>query len=58
MRENNLALLGLVIVLQVTLTFGIKVNPSSSLFTDQYNRSLIFHGVNAVFKTYPFYPDT
>ncbi len=43
------------------LSFGvcsIKVDPDTSLFVDQYNRFRIYHGVNAVFKTAPFYPDT
>lgn len=37
---------------------SIKVDPENSLFVDQYNRYRIYHGVNVVFKTSPFYPDT
>jgi hypothetical protein len=58
MTLKHLALLGLILALQLILTLTLKVNPTTSLFTDQYNRSLIFHGVNTVYKTYPFYPDT
>lgn len=28
------------------------------MFIDQFNRTTIFHGVNAVYKVFPFYPDT
>ncbi len=28
------------------------------MFMDQYNRVTVYHGVNAVFKTFPFYPET
>lgn len=34
-----------------------RVDPNNSLFLDQYNRYTIFHGVNAVYKTYPFHPN-
>ena len=37
---------------------SIKVDADTSLFVDQYNRFRIYHGVNAVFKTAPFYPET
>lgn len=37
---------------------SVKVDSETSLFVDQYNRYRIYHGVNAVFKTFPFYPDT
>ena len=42
------------------LSYGeaLRVDPESSLFVDQYNRTTIFHGVNAVYKVFPFYPDT
>ena len=45
-------------LLQICFIASLKVDPTSSLFIDQYNRSLIYHGVNVVFKTFPFYPDT
>ena len=35
----------------------IKVDPQNSLFVDSFNRSVIFHGVNAVYKTHPFHPN-
>jgi endoglycosylceramidase len=43
---------------QICLIKTLKVDTKSSLFIDQYNRSLIYHGVNVVFKTFPFYPET
>ena len=35
----------------------IRVNPNNSMFVDQYNRYTIYHGVNAVYKIFPFHPD-
>ena len=43
--------------LLILLTCSIRVDPNTSLFVDQYNRYSVFHGVNAVFKTFPFHPD-
>lgn len=52
----------LVLLLLIGLSFitvkSLKVDPQSSLFIDQYNRTAVFHGVNAVYKIFPFYPDT
>ena len=36
--------------------FSFKVDTENSLFLDQYQRYSIFHGVNAIMKTFPFYP--
>ena len=38
------------------LASNYKVNPSTLFFVDQYNRSLLFHGVNVVYKFPPYYP--
>lgn len=35
----------------------IRVDPSNSLFVDQYGRYTVYHGVNTVYKVYPFHPD-
>lgn len=51
-------LLALISALLIMTVDSIKVDPDTSLFVDQYNRFRIYHGVNAVFKTAPFYPDT
>jgi endoglycosylceramidase len=36
---------------------SIRVDSNNSLFVDQYNRYTIYHGVNAVYKTFPFHPN-
>lgn len=41
----------------VCLFASIKVNPNNSMFMDQYNRYTVYHGVNAVYKIFPFYPN-
>ena len=50
----------LALFLLTFVSFGeaLRVDPESSLFIDHYNRTTIFHGVNAVYKVFPFYPDT
>ena len=46
-------------LLVVCLLAGeINVDTSSGLFADSFGRVRVFHGVNAIFKTFPFYPDT
>lgn len=37
---------------------SISADPSTTLLIDQYGRKVIYHGVNVVYKTPPFYPDT
>lgn len=54
----RLAFLALFLLITLGLGNALKVDPKSSLFIDQYNRTTIYHGVNAVYKTFPFYPDT
>ena len=49
------------ILILIALTASIhastyKVNPSTQFFIDQYNRSCLFHGVNAIYKLPPYYP--
>lgn len=51
-----ITLVALVILLTLP-TSTLKVDSNTSLFVDQYGRYAIYHGVNVVFKTYPFYPD-
>lgn len=48
---------GLLTLLLFVATTAYRVDPNNSLFLDQYNRYTIFHGVNAVYKTYPFHPN-
>ena len=38
------------------LSSNYKVNPNTKFFIDQYNRTVIFHGVNAIYKLPPYYP--
>lgn len=42
-----------ILLLQV---LSIKVDPNNTLFVDQYNRYTVYHGVNAIQKAFPFYP--
>lgn len=45
------------ILLTILSIQTIRVDTNNSLFVDQYNRYTIYHGVNAVYKIYPFHPD-
>jgi hypothetical protein len=54
----KLVLIVLSLILLSGLACSLRVDPSSSNFIDQYNRTIIFHGVNTVYKVFPFYPDT
>ncbi len=47
----------LIIVSLLFLAAPIKINTNNSMFMDQYNRYTIYHGVNVVYKIYPFHPD-
>ena len=38
------------------LSASIKVDTNNTLFLDQYNRYTVFHGVNAIYKVFPFHP--
>ncbi len=55
---KSLSFLVILILIQIFTVSALHVDTNSSLFIDQYNRTLIFHGVNVVFKTFPFHPDT
>ena len=46
-----------ILILFISLSSAIKVDTSNTLFLDQYNRYVVYHGVNVVFKTEPFYPE-
>mmetsp|Transcript_3259 Transcript_3259/g.4487 ORF Transcript_3259/g.4487 Transcript_3259/m.4487 type:complete len:530 (-) Transcript_3259:1604-3193(-) len=41
-----------------SITASIRIDSTSKLFLDEFNRTRIFHGVNAVFKIAPWYPST
>jgi endoglycosylceramidase len=34
----------------------LSVDPNSNLIVDEYNRIRVFHGVNSVYKEFPYYP--
>jgi len=51
--QLNFALLLLLAIAVET----IRVDSNSSMFIDQYNRKRVYHGVNAVYKIFPFHPD-
>lgn len=54
MKQLIPALLALLLLAAVQT---IKVDPQNSLFVDSFNRYVVFHGVNAVYKTHPFHPN-
>ena len=35
----------------------LYVNTTTQFLTDSYNRSIFLHGVNTVYKKFPFYPN-
>lgn len=35
----------------------IQINPETRMFTDEYGRTVIFHGVNAIYKLPPYFPN-
>ena len=41
----------------VVLSGAVRVDSNNSLFVDQFGRYRIYHGVNAVYKTFPFHPN-
>ena len=46
----------IIIPLLILSASSITVDTSNTLFLDQYGRYTVFHGVNAIMKTFPFYP--
>jgi len=49
----------LIFILTITQILGrIKINKYTRMFIDEQKRSVIFHGVNVVYKLFPFMPDT
>lgn len=58
LKIRKILLLPLLLTILIWSAASLKVDPESTLFIDQYNRTRIYHGVNTVFKTFPFYPDT
>ena len=36
----------------------ITINTDERLMQDEYGRTVIFHGVNVVYKRPPYFPDT
>jgi len=48
----------IIVISLLCLVAPIKINTNNSMFVDQYNRYTIYHGVNVVYKIYPFHPDT
>ena len=53
MRIKNL----LPLIFLFGLCLNLKVDTANSLFLDQYGRYRVYHGVNAVYKIFPFHPD-
>jgi hypothetical protein len=35
---------------------GVRVNPATRMIEDLHGRTLLFHGVNAIYKVDPFIP--
>lgn len=47
-----------IFLLSISIAFAsnYRVNPNTRFIIDQYNRSTLFHGVNAIYKLPPYYP--
>lgn len=44
------------IIFLLACVSSISVDTQNTLFMDQYGRYTVFHGVNAIMKSFPFYP--
>lgn len=51
-------LLLFIIILACSCNAKIKVDPETLLLIDEFGRKRLYHGVNVVFKVFPFHPDT
>lgn len=45
-------------LLCLTSLCNLSVDPLTSYLTDDNGRFMFFHGVNAVYKEFPYYPTT
>lgn len=57
-RYLPLQKVALLIVFFLCSVNSLKVDPETTFLIDQYGRTSIFHGVNVVYKVFPFYPET
>ena len=48
----------LLVLIFISLSLQFSIDPEKIHFTDEHGRSLIFHGVNVVYKIFPFKPRT
>lgn len=55
-HQKHIFLGVLLLLISAALASDFRVNPSTRFIVDKYNRSRIFHGVNAVYKLPPYYP--
>eukprot|EP01096_Ripella_sp_DP13-Kostka_P014216 TRINITY_DN634_c0_g1_i4.p1 TRINITY_DN634_c0_g1~~TRINITY_DN634_c0_g1_i4.p1 ORF type:complete len:536 (-),score=168.48 TRINITY_DN634_c0_g1_i4:53-1615(-) len=55
--ERVRPLLFLALVVTSVLANNIVVNPKTLDFVDSYGRTVLFHGVNVVYKVPPYYPN-
>lgn len=46
------------LVASLSTTANLTVDPVSSMFKDQSGRYIFIHGVNVVYKEFPYYPIT
>lgn len=46
------------LVLSLSLAYAIHMNTTTRMFEDDYGRTVVFHGVNAVVKSPPYIPIT
>ena len=56
MSKSLLTHITLIVLISAVLGSNYKVNPQTRFFIDQYNRSVLFHGVNTVYKPAPYVP--
>lgn len=46
----------MLLLLITNVIFTVKINPQTKQFEDENGRTLIFHGVNVVYKVKPYKP--
>jgi endoglycosylceramidase len=58
MHSKSLFLLASLFGIAFSQEGGISINVKSRMLQDEYKRSILFHGVNVVYKQDPYIPDS
>lgn len=45
------------LLMTILATCFLSVDPTSSLLQDEHHRTRVMHGLNVVYKEFPFYPN-